>query len=49
LREGAARTGSLYLIFADRDAAGPGALRLADIIRAKVKEECARAPESASA
>jgi len=49
LREGAARTGSLYLIFADRDAAGPGALRLADIIRTKVKEECARAPESASA
>ena len=49
LREGAARTGSLYLIFADRDATGPGALRLADIIRTKVKEECARAPESASA
>jgi len=49
LREGAERTGSLYLIFADRDAAGPGALRLADIIRAKVKEECSRTPESAPA
>jgi DNA-binding transcriptional LysR family regulator len=40
LREGAERTGSFYLIVADRDAAGPGALRLAEIIRAKVKEEC---------
>jgi DNA-binding transcriptional LysR family regulator len=49
LREGAERTGSLYLVFADRDAAGPGTLRLADIIRAKVKEECSRAPESARA
>jgi hypothetical protein len=44
LREGGERTGSLYLVFADRDAAGPGALRLADIIRTKVKEECSRAP-----
>ena len=42
LREGAERGGSLYLIFADRDAAGPGALRLADIIRTQVKEECSR-------
>jgi DNA-binding transcriptional LysR family regulator len=42
LREGAERKGSLYLVFADRDAAGPGALRLADIIRTKVKEECSR-------
>jgi len=45
LREGAERQGPLYLIFADRDGAGPGALRLADIIRTTVKEECARAPE----
>src|SRR3954466_1186971 len=44
MREGAERTGSLYLIFADRDAAGPGTLRLADIIRTKVKEECFRQP-----
>ena len=47
LREGAERSGSLYLVFADRDAAGPGTLRLADIIRAKVREECTRASESA--
>lgn len=40
LREGAERQGSLYLVFADRDAAGPGALRLADLIRTKVKAEC---------
>ena len=33
LREGAERWGSLYLVFADRDYAGPGALRLAQIIR----------------
>lgn len=44
LREGGERTGTLYLIFADRDAAGPGALRLADIIRANVKAECSRQP-----
>ena len=42
LREGAERQGPLYLVFADRDAAGPGALRLADIIRTKVSEECSR-------
>jgi len=48
LREGAERTGSLYLIFADRDAAGPGALRLAGIIREEVRRAC-RTAESASA
>jgi len=42
LREGAERTGSLYLVFADRDATGPGALRLAEIIREKVASECKR-------
>jgi len=42
LREGAERQGSLYLVFADRDAAGPGVLRLADIIRTKVRAECER-------
>jgi len=40
LREGAERSGSLYFIFADRDAAGPGTLRLAEIIRTQVKESC---------
>ena len=33
LREGGERWGELYLVFADRDYAGPGALRLAQIIR----------------
>jgi DNA-binding transcriptional LysR family regulator len=42
LREGAERAGSLYLVFADRDATGPGALRLAEILREKVASECKR-------
>jgi DNA-binding transcriptional LysR family regulator len=41
LREGAERYGTLYLIFADRDAAGPGAQRLAKIIREEVTKRCA--------
>ena len=36
LREGRERWGDLYLVFADRDCAGPGALRLAEILRAEV-------------
>src|SRR5882724_2754974 len=40
LREGGERFGDLYLVFADRDYAGPGALRLAEIIRAHVAEQC---------
>lgn len=40
LREGAERSAELYLIFADRDYAGPGALRLADIIREHVRIGC---------
>jgi DNA-binding transcriptional LysR family regulator len=40
LREGAERRGTLYLIFADRDAAGPGTRRLAEIIREEVKRAC---------
>ena len=40
LREGGERWGNLYLVFADRDYAGPGALRLADIIRKHVAEQC---------
>jgi len=43
LREGAERVGHLYLVYADRDNAGPGTLRLAEIIQAQVKEECASA------
>ena len=40
LREGAEKHGSLHLVFPDRDAAGPGALRLAEIIRKQVAEGC---------
>jgi len=42
LREGAERWGNLYLVFADRDYAGPGALRLAQIIREDVADQCRR-------
>ncbi len=40
LREGGERWDHLYLVFADRDYAGPGALRLAEIIRTQVAEQC---------
>ena len=40
LREGAERFASLYLMFADRESAGPGTLRLAEILRDRVAEEC---------
>jgi hypothetical protein len=40
LREGAEKAGTTYLIFADREAAGPGTLRLAQLIRAGVEREC---------
>ena len=40
LREGGERWDNLYLVFADRDYAGPGALRLAEIIRKQVAEQC---------
>jgi DNA-binding transcriptional LysR family regulator len=39
LREGSERWAELYLVFADRDYAGPAALRLAAIIRDRVMEE----------
>ena len=42
LREGGERFSELYLVFADRDAAGPGTLRLAEIIRTQVAEACAK-------
>ncbi len=44
LREGSERWGNLYLVFADRDYAGRGALRLAEIIRAEVAAQPAHAP-----
>jgi DNA-binding transcriptional LysR family regulator len=40
LREGGERWAELYLVFADRDYAGPGALRLAEIIRELVAKQC---------
>ena len=40
LREGAQRFAELYLVFADRDYAGAGALRLAQIIREEVRSAC---------
>jgi DNA-binding transcriptional LysR family regulator len=47
LREGGERWGELYLVFADRDYAGPGALRLAELIRADVAKECRQHLEAA--
>jgi DNA-binding transcriptional LysR family regulator len=43
MREGGERFASLYLIFADRDYAGPGALKLAEILSREVREECRKA------
>jgi len=40
MREGAERHVTLYLIYADRDALGPGARRLTEVIRAQVRERC---------
>ena len=40
LREGNERVGQLYLVYADRENAGPGTLRLAEIIHQMVKAEC---------
>jgi DNA-binding transcriptional LysR family regulator len=40
LREGAERHATLYLVFADRDAAGPGARRLSQIIREETAAAC---------
>jgi len=41
LRGGAERVEQIYLVFSDRDAAGPGVLRLAEIIREQVATACA--------
>ena len=43
LGEGAERVGQLYLVYGDRENAGPGTLRLAGIIHEMVKQECASA------
>ena len=41
LREGAERVGTVYLILAEGDAAGPGTRLLADILREEVRATCA--------
>jgi DNA-binding transcriptional LysR family regulator len=43
LREGAERVSTLYLIFAERDSAGRGARRLAEILREEVRQSCQNA------
>jgi len=40
LVEGGVREATLYLVFADREAAGPGARRLSEIVREQVAETC---------
>jgi DNA-binding transcriptional LysR family regulator len=40
LRDGSERVVDIYMIFPDRDAAGPGTLRLAEIIREAVAKAC---------
>ena len=40
MREGAERQVTLHLIYADRDALGPGARRLAEVLRNHVRERC---------
>lgn len=40
LREGAERSGNLYLIYPDREACGPGARRLVEIIREQTRLAC---------
>lgn len=40
LRQGGERFVQLYLVFADHDSAGPGTLRLAEIIEQSVRSEC---------
>jgi len=49
LREGGERWAELYLVFADRDYAGPGALRLAEIIRELVADQCRKVVEPKAA
>ena len=46
LAEGAERYVTLYLMYADREAAGPGVLRLGEILREKVAEQCVQAGHS---
>jgi DNA-binding transcriptional LysR family regulator len=43
LRDGGDRFVELYLVYADREAAGPGTRRLAEIIRESTSTECTKA------
>lgn len=45
LREGSERSAELYLVFANRDAAGPGVLRLGEIIEQTTRAACAARTE----
>jgi DNA-binding transcriptional LysR family regulator len=45
MHEGAERFAELYLVFADREHAGPGTMRLAEILRAGVREQCELHPQ----
>jgi DNA-binding transcriptional LysR family regulator len=47
MRDGGERFVELYLIFAERDAAGPGTLRLAEIIREAVAQACTKRAQAA--
>jgi len=47
MREGKERWAELYLVYADRDYAGPGALRLAELIRTGVTQQCRAMKEQA--
>jgi len=49
LQEGAERYATLYLIYADRDALGPGARRLAGLIRHRVETGCQEAAKAPGA
>jgi DNA-binding transcriptional LysR family regulator len=49
MREGAERQATLYLIYADRDALGPGARRLTEIIRERVQQACVEAVKAGAA
>ncbi|MBL6751083.1 MAG: LysR family transcriptional regulator [Nevskia sp.] len=40
MREGGERWGELYLVYADRDYAGPGVQRLAQMLRERVQQQC---------
>jgi DNA-binding transcriptional LysR family regulator len=49
LREGRERYAELYLVYANRDSAGPGVLRLGEIIRELTKSTCAAEETKAKA